>query len=276
MITFLLVIFMGQLNGNFFNSNDYLLGEKLFNISLISLFFLLIGLSDDLFNLSPWPRLGMQIIGGSIAYINGIQIRSLDFSTLPFFSLKIELSLTISILLTIIWLVGVTNAFNWIDGLDGLAAGTTVICSIGFALFSLKENYIFITSLFAALSGSCAGFLRFNKYPSKIIMGDGGSYFVGFILASYGTLVGSNFNKGIFLNEFSTNILLPIIILAVPLFDMARVIFMRTIKGLSPLYPDRSHLHHKILNKGLGHRNTVYFIYFMNIIFMGIGLLLFY
>ena len=278
LISFGFAIFIGQLNGNIFNSYDYYLINRLINITFISSFFLLIGFTDDLFSLSPWPRLAMQIAGGCFAYFNGIQIRSLDFSFLPFNSINsinIDLPTTISILLSIIWLVGVTNAFNWIDGLDGLAAGTASICSIIFAYFAFEENYILMTYLFLALCGACVGFLRFNKYPSKIIMGDGGSYFVGFVLASFGILVSTNFSELENLDKFSTNIFLPIIILALPIFDMARVIVIRLLKGLSPLYPDRSHLHHKILDQLGSHRKTVLMIYLLNIFFAFLALVLF-
>ena len=156
-----------------------------------------------------------------------------------------------------------------------LFSKSAIISSIAFAYIAFTENYLLIGCLFISLCGSCAGFLKYNKYPSKIIMGDGGSYFLGFIFASFGILASTNLNQNYNLDRFSTNIFLPVTILALPLFDMARVIFMRILNGLSPLYPDRRHLHHKILDRGLSHNKTVFIIYLINILFLILALFIF-
>jgi UDP-N-acetylmuramyl pentapeptide phosphotransferase/UDP-N-acetylglucosamine-1-phosphate transferase len=154
----------------------------------------------------------------------------------------------------VVWLVGITNAINWLDGLDGLAAGVSGIAAIGLLSVSFSLAQPAAGLLAAALAGACSGFLRHNFNPARIFMGDGGSYFLGFALAAI-SIVGPA--KAL----TSVSLLLPLLILSLPLADMSAVIMGRLSEGRSPFYPDRRHLHHRLLRSGLSHRRTVVLIY---------------
>jgi len=220
-----------------------------------ALCFFVIGLADDLFALPPLPRLAGQLLVAMAVWLEGVRIGVID---LPLQGLGIpanlELSDGISLLATVIWLVGITNAINWLDGLDGLAAGVSGIAAFGLLSVSYSLHQPAAGLLAAALSGTCLGFLRHNFNPARIFMGDGGSYFLGFALASI-SIIGPA--KGV----TSVSLLLPILILSLPLADMSAVIMGRLSEGRSPFYPDRRHLHHRLLRAGFSHRRTVLLIY---------------
>ncbi|MCP9916567.1 glycosyltransferase family 4 protein [Cyanobium sp. ATX 6F1] len=221
-----------------------------------SLCFFVIGLGDDLFALPPLPRLAAQVAVAMAVWSQGVRIGALD---LPFNpagpgSGAIGLPDGLSLLATVIWLVGITNAINWLDGLDGLAAGVGGIAAIGLISVSFSLNQSAAGVLAAALAGACLGFLRYNFNPARIFMGDGGSYFLGFALASI-SIVGPA--KAL----TTVSVLLPLLILSLPLADMSAVIMGRLSAGRSPFYPDRRHLHHRLLRAGFSHRRTVVLIY---------------
>ncbi|WP_411876561.1 MraY family glycosyltransferase [Vulcanococcus limneticus] len=215
-----------------------------------------IGLSDDLFALPPLPRLAGQVAVAIAVWSQGVRIGSIE---LPFSGLGqaeplLVLPAGLSLLATVIWLVGITNAINWLDGLDGLAAGVSGIAAVGLLSVSYSLDQPAAGLLAAALAGACLGFLRHNFNPARIFMGDGGSYFLGFALAAI-SIVGPA--KGI----TSVSLLLPLLILSLPLADMSAVIMGRVSAGHSPFYPDRRHLHHRLLRAGFSHRRTVVLIY---------------
>jgi len=219
-----------------------------------SLCFFVIGLADDLFSLSPWPRLAGQVAVAVVVWSQGVQIGAIDLPWLSSSAEAVVLPDMISLLATVIWLVGITNAINWLDGLDGLAAGVAGIAAIGLVSVSFSLHQVAAAFLAAALAGSCLGFLRHNFNPARIFMGDGGSYFLGFSLAAI-SIVGPA--KGL----TTVSLLLPLLILSLPLADMSAVIMGRLRSGRSPFYPDRRHLHHRLLRAGFSHRRTVLLIY---------------
>ena len=219
-----------------------------------SLCLFLIGLADDLFALSPWPRLAGQVAVAFAVWSQGVRIGAID---LPWFTASagpIALPDSLSLLATVVWLVGITNAINWLDGLDGLAAGVAGIAAVGLVSVSFSLHQVAAGFLAAALAGCCLGFLRHNFNPARIFMGDGGSYFLGFTLAAV-SIVGPA--KGL----TTVSLLLPLLILSLPLADMSAVIMGRLREGRSPFYPDRRHLHHRLLRAGFSHRRTVLLIY---------------
>ena len=220
-----------------------------------ALCYFVIGLADDLFSLPPLPRLGGQVAVAIAVWNQGVRIGSIE---LPFGLVGSEPMLRLpeilSLLATVFWLVGITNAINWLDGLDGLAAGVSGIAAVGLLSVSFSLDQPAAGLLAAALAGSCLGFLRHNFNPARIFMGDGGSYFLGFALASI-SIVGPA--KGL----TSVSLLLPLMILSLPLADMSAVIMGRLSEGRSPFYPDRRHLHHRLLRAGFSHRRTVVLIY---------------
>ncbi|MGE4581455.1 MAG: MraY family glycosyltransferase [Synechococcus sp.] len=219
-----------------------------------SLCFFCIGFTDDLFELSPWPRLIGQFAVASIIWGQGVRIGAIDLPWLNSSGSSLVLSDGLSLLATVVWLVGITNAINWLDGLDGLAAGVAGIAAVGLISVSFSLHQVAAGFLAAALAGCCLGFLRHNFNPARIFMGDGGSYFLGFTLAAV-SIVGPA--KGL----TTVSLVLPLLILSLPLADMSAVIMGRLREGRSPFYPDRRHLHHRLLRAGFSHRRTVLLIY---------------
>ncbi|MCT0200185.1 undecaprenyl/decaprenyl-phosphate alpha-N-acetylglucosaminyl 1-phosphate transferase [Synechococcus sp. CS-1325] len=221
-----------------------------------ALCFFVIGLADDLFALPPLPRLAGQVAVAMAVWSQGVRIGAIDLPFGLFGQPPASLVLPdwLSLLATLIWLVGITNAINWIDGLDGLAAGVGGIAAIGLLSVSFSLQQSAAGLLAAALAGACFGFLRHNFNPARIFMGDGGSYFLGFTLAAI-SIVGPA--KGL----TTVSLLFPVLILSLPLADMSAVIMGRLSEGHSPFYPDRRHLHHRLLRAGFSHRRTVLLIY---------------
>ncbi|MCP9775834.1 undecaprenyl/decaprenyl-phosphate alpha-N-acetylglucosaminyl 1-phosphate transferase [Cyanobium sp. HWJ4-Hawea] len=254
-IAFTLALALTWLLGGFADlpsSNDQLIWTSLAG----ALCFFLIGLADDLFALPPLPRLALQLGVSSLVWFQGVRIGTIE---VPFGHMggglpSVQLPEWLSLVATVIWLVGITNAINWLDGLDGLAAGVSGIAAVGLLSVSYSLNQPAAGLLAAALAGACLGFLRHNFNPARIFMGDGGSYFLGFALAAV-SIVGPA--KGL----TTVSLLLPLLILSLPLVDMSAVIMGRLSSGHSPFYPDRRHLHHRLLRTGLSHRRTVLLIY---------------
>jgi UDP-GlcNAc:undecaprenyl-phosphate/decaprenyl-phosphate GlcNAc-1-phosphate transferase len=211
--------------------------------------FFLVGFADDLWGLSPIMRLLMQGAISIAVWLGGVQI---EFVSIP--SLGIVQLGWLSLPLTVIWLTGVVNAINWMDGLDGLASGVSGIAAIMIFVICLFTNQLAIAVIIAALAGSLLGFLYYNFNPAQIFMGDGGSYFIGFLLAGVSVI-------GLVKSAIATAVLLPLLILAVPLLDMSTVIALRLWNRRSPFVADKRHLHHRLLKAGLSHRTTVVVIY---------------
>ncbi|MGC1308442.1 MAG: MraY family glycosyltransferase [Phormidesmis sp.] len=215
--------------------------------------FFLVGFADDLFDLSAFNRLWMQSAIAAILWCYNIRIETLalpGWETVPLGGLSLPI--------TVIWLVGVVNAVNWMDGLDGLATGVSGISTIVLVALSVAMAQPVPALVGSALLGSLTGFLYYNYNPAKIFMGDGGSYFIGFMLASLCIAGPQQLDS-----PFAT--LLPLIILAVPLGDMAGVIFTRIYCKSSPFSADNRHLHHRLLQLQLSHRATVWVMYALSL-----------
>jgi UDP-GlcNAc:undecaprenyl-phosphate/decaprenyl-phosphate GlcNAc-1-phosphate transferase len=223
---------------------------EIWGVAIGGLAFFLIGLADDIYNLSPFMRLLAQTLVATAAWKVGVQI---EFLSIPFWGL-ITLPMGLSLVITLLWLVGMANAINWIDGLDGLASGVSGIAAVVMLMVSLSMNEPAAALIAAALAGGTLGFLRYNFNPAQIFMGDGGAYYLGFTLAGVGVV-------GLVKGVTTVAVLLPYLILAVPLLDMSAVIFDRLRHGKSPFAADNRHLHHRLLQAGLSHRGTVLFIY---------------
>jgi UDP-GlcNAc:undecaprenyl-phosphate/decaprenyl-phosphate GlcNAc-1-phosphate transferase len=224
---------------------------EVWGVTIGGLAFFLIGLADDLFNLSPLTRLALQIMVAGLAWFAGVQV---DFVTAPFAPGLVTLPDILSFVVTVIWLVGMANAINWMDGLDGLAAGVSGIAAVVMLITCIFMKQPAAALIAAALAGGALGFLRYNFNPAQIFMGDGGANFIGFTLAGVGII-------GLVKSVTTVAVLLPYLILAVPILDMSAVIFSRLRRGKSPFMADKRHLHHRLLQAGLSHRLTVLFIY---------------
>ena len=273
-IPFYLSIFLSylinNLNYQLLNINFGQFIPLIILIILGSFSFYSLGLSDDLFSLSPFLRLAIQIVIVLILISCGLILDINTFFRKINISINNDLAYSFSIIMTVIFLVGVINSFNWIDGLDGLASGVTGIVSIGYLTICLLESNSIVAIFASSIAGACFGFLKYNFHPSKIIMGDGGSYFIGFINAIIGLmticsnqdskLINLSFDK-MYLNFSVEKLYLLLIILFLPIFDMFVVILRRISNGKSPFHPDRTHLHHLFFDKGLSQKRTVIFIY---------------
>lgn len=160
----------------------------------------------------------------------------------------------LSVVLTVLWIVFITNAVNFIDGLDGLAAGVSAIMSVSLVFISIRVGEYPIAILGIALMGSCFGFLPFNFNPAKIFMGDTGSTFLGFMLATLSI-------QGVFKSYAVISFAVPLLILGLPLFDASFAMIRRILRGESPMKADRGHLHHRLVDMGFSQKQTVFILY---------------
>tara|TARA_Y100001968_G_scaffold190314_1_gene174370 strand:- start:3746 stop:4690 length:945 start_codon:yes stop_codon:yes gene_type:complete len=238
-------------------------------IYVISAFFIsLIGFIDDIRPLSPFFRLCFQFVMVFVAWIYGFQITKIDFSWIIPNSSPLTLLPIFSLIITLVWVVGVINAINWIDGLDGLAGGISVIIFTTLFLFFYSRGQIGLSIYSACIAGSALGFLWHNFSSSKIIMGDIGSYFIGFNMATLSMLneIGSASGDFIFLPQFS------FLILLLPIADMIVVIVNRLKESNSPFFPDRKHFHHRLLLFGCSERRVTIIFYSLTYTFSLIAL----
>ncbi|MFT8887513.1 MAG: MraY family glycosyltransferase [Ethanoligenens sp.] len=210
---------------------------------------------DDRFNLPPLPRLAIQCVAAGIAVALGARIQ---FVSLPvrLFGGPIALGNWLSILITVIWIVGMTNAMNWIDGLDGLAAGIASIASGTLLILATLQGrpQLSVAVLTAALAGGCLGLLPYNRNPARIFMGDTGAMFLGYVLGVISI-------QGLFKFYAAISFLVPILILALPILDTSSAILRRLSEGKSPFAADRSHIHHQLIDMGLSQKQAVWFLY---------------
>ncbi|MFH0887231.1 MAG: MraY family glycosyltransferase [bacterium] len=225
-------------------------GNLLFGMLFGATILVIVGIVDDVKNLSAPIKFLFQIIVASIAYYYGIQI---DFISHPFGGDLIILGLW-AIPFTILWIVGITNAINLIDGLDGLATGVTLIAAVTLFLVALRTHQIDAAVQMAALAGCALAFLRYNFNPASIFLGDAGSLFLGFVLASASV-------AGVLKSTIFVALVIPILILGIPIYDTASVIFRR-VRSKQPVFTaDKRHLHHRLLRAGFTQREAVLVIY---------------
>tara|TARA_A100001011_G_C14316605_1_gene848266 strand:- start:1963 stop:3093 length:1131 start_codon:yes stop_codon:yes gene_type:complete len=274
-------IYFGFLTGIFFLlviriffSKDIFELNQLIPIILGSGFLFLLGISDDFKQKNPYLKLILQISIASLMYSNNVK---LEAAAVPFFNLDISFlnfQELFIYLFTVFWIVGITNSINWLDGLDGLAAGISAIISLGLSINFFHFQQFDLAFILIAFLGSTIGFLRFNFYPAKILMGDGGSYFLGGFLSII-SLKGINLISQLD-NAQNESLALPFLVMfllfCLPLTDLFIVTTSRVFQGYSPFYPDRRHLHHKMLNLGLSHRDTVILFYGFTQLFVSISL----
>jgi UDP-GlcNAc:undecaprenyl-phosphate GlcNAc-1-phosphate transferase len=214
-----------------------------------------VGFLDDIYRLPPLVKLAGQSLAALIAIHFGVLV---EFITNPFedvFALGF-----LSVPLTLVWIVGVTNAVNLIDGLDGLAAGVSGIAALTMGIVAYLQGATMIFVLASVTLVAVAGFLPYNFYPARTFMGDGGSNFLGFILACLSVL-GAAKSTALFA------IFVPVVILGIPIFDTFFAIIRRWHNKASILQPDKNHLHHRLLAMGFGHRASVLLIYLISGIF---------
>jgi UDP-GlcNAc:undecaprenyl-phosphate GlcNAc-1-phosphate transferase len=213
---------------------------------------LLVGVWDDVMGMRPSSKLFAQIAVALVSMAYGYRIDGIE---LPHTGTWLDFPPFLEIPITLLWYVGMMNAINFLDGLDGLLAGTTVISGFFLFVIAVGHGHILAAILLAALVGGVAGFLPYNFNPSKIILGDTGSLFIGYLLATISILITA---KGAVL----VSLAVPLVTLALPVLDTAMAIVRRTLAGQRITQADRGHIHHLLVFRfGLSVRQAVLLIY---------------
>ena len=251
-IIYLISVMYIEKSIDLFDNNLYF--KKLIGMGLGIFIIAIIGIIDDVKNIKPYQKLLGQILAAVVAVIFEIKIDNID---IPYIS-SLGLTREISIGLTIIWIVGITNAINLIDGLDGLSSGIALISCVSLLIiFALNGSPVIAILIITSLIGALVGFLPFNFSPAKTFIGDTGSNFLGYVLSIVSIL-------GIAKTYTVAVIALPMLVLGLPIFDVVWAIVRRFIKGKSIkaiFQADRGHLHHRIVDNGFSQKQAVLIMY---------------
>jgi|SRR5579863_170614 len=214
---------------------------------------LVLGIIDDLVGTAPWQKLSVEVVAAGIVWWSGLRI-----GTIPFLGYGIHS--VVSCLVTVVWIVAVTNSLNLIDGLDGLAAGISLFVTLTMFLVSLLQVSVFACIITITLAGALLGFLRYNFAPAKIFLGDTGSLFLGFLLS---LLAIQTSQKGSTLIA----IVVPFVAFGLPLLDTTLSVVRRFLSGRPVFVPDLDHIHHRLVQKGLTPRVAVLLLYGVGALF---------
>ncbi len=230
----------------------------------------LVGLIDDLRGLPARVKLAVELLGAGVLYLVGVRIGTIGLGE----ETRISLG-WLSCPVTLLWIVGITNAVNLSDGLDGLAAGVAAVAAGVIAIFAIhsgtihtgavRNNDVLMAFFALALLGSLSGFLFFNFNPAKVFMGDCGSLFIGFTIASTSVMCVSK-------SAALVGLALPALALGIPIFDTLFCMLRRFLERRSLFAPDRSHFHHRLLELGLNQRRAVALVYGATLVVAGLGL----
>lgn len=234
--------------------------ERIPKIMLGGVLIYSLGIADDLFNLSAKIKFAGQFLIAVFMYALNIRV---TFITNFFGEGNSQLGDVVCFLITVTWIVGITNTVNLIDGLDGLAAGTSAIASLCIAYVAYIHGTYLVAGSMLALAGGALGFLPFNFYPSKIFMGDGGSLYLGFMLGTLSIL-------GTVKSATLITVIIPVLVLGVPIFDTMFAIFRRFVNKKPIMEADKGHLHHRLMSLGYGQRRATLMLYGISAI-MGIA-----
>lgn len=221
----------------------------------------LLGLYDDLRGAGPYVKFGVQAVAAVMVYATGLRIISL-----PILFGSREFGTLVSLGLTVFWILWITNAFNLIDGVDGLAAGSALFSTMVVFIVSLLNGNQFALLLTAVLSGALMGFLRFNFNPATIFLGDSGSLFVGFMLGSL-ALWGQK-------SPTMVAVAIPVVSFGLPILETFVSIARRFLSGQPLFQADRSHIHHQLMKRGLSPRQTTLILYAVSALFALLSLFL--
>jgi len=226
---------------------------QLRGILIGSLIIVALGIVDDVKQLGAKIKFVIQIVVAGIVVFHGVKIEALSVPSFINSAGYLELG-KLSIPFTIIWIVGVTNAVNLIDGLDGLAVGVSSIATFSLFFIAILAAEFQVALLAAALAGGCLGFLPYNFNPAKIFMGDTGSTFLGYMLSVICI-------QGLFKGYAVISFIIPFLILGLPIFDTLFAIVRRIWNKKPIMAPDRGHLHHKLMDLGFSQKQTVAILY---------------
>jgi UDP-GlcNAc:undecaprenyl-phosphate GlcNAc-1-phosphate transferase len=219
-----------------------------------------IGLLDDLRGLTPWPRLIVQSFTGLVVAVILIQTETISFA----FG-----HASIDALVTILWIVGICNAINFFDNIDGGASGTVAIIGLSIFLIGFSQGQILVSASAIVTTGAVIGFLAWNKPPAKIYMGDAGALFLG-IMVSVLTI---RLDPGI--SPSWQSLAIPVLMLAVPILDTSVAIFSRWQRGISPFTGGRDHLSHRLIRIGFTHKKAAVSLWALTAVFCGAALVVY-
>lgn len=213
-----------------------------------ALIIVVMGVLDDIFALNAWLKFVIQLAVAIFAVVEGVTIEFVSLGekmvSLGFWAYPI----------TVIWIVGLTNSINLIDGLDGLACGVSAICSMSLFVVMLILGDFQSALIIAIVIGACIGFFPFNAHPAKIFMGDTGAQTLGYLLSLIAI-------EGVFKTHTVFSFLIPLSIFGLPLFDTLFAIIRRLIHGKSPFSSDRGHIHHRLIDMGFGQKKSTKILY---------------
>jgi len=222
----------------------------------------LLGVYDDLYSVGPYVKFAVQGIAATLLFMGGLRILNI-----PVLFGEHQLPWFVGLPLTILWVLAITNAFNLIDGLDGLAAGSALFSTLVAFVVALLGGYSLITLMTIALAGAILGFLRYNFNPATIFLGDSGSLFIGFLLSAL-ALAGAQKAPTI------VAVAIPVVSFGLPILETSLSILRRLISGRPVFTADREHIHHKLLQHGLTHRQVVIVLYAVSAVFALLSLFL--
>ncbi len=220
-----------------------------------------LGVSDDILDLKPMAKFGGQLLIATFMFAMGIRIRFINLMIIPAAQdsrVMLYFGAGIAYLITVIWIVGITNAVNLMDGLDGLAAGSTAIMALSLAyvayIHGIRLGMMPVCVAFCAVAAGCLGFLPYNFSPAKTFMGDGGSLYLGYMISILSVI--SPLKRATFVGA-----IIPMLVLAVPIFDTVFAMVRRMFRHESIMKADRGHLHHHLMAAGFGQRRSVLIMY---------------
>ena len=254
-----LPITLASLGLVFLDIDSKIRGEILLGLIAPSVIIAAVGLLDDIYELSPKIRFLSQSVVGVVTswllFVNGSGIKIFDNPWL-------------NGLVTSLWVVGIINAVNFIDNMDGLATGIAVIAAFAFFVIAFSNGQYLVAALSISLSGACAGFLFWNKKPASIYLGDAGALYIGFLLAAISIRIDINELPQI------DRVIIPILILIIPFVDTTQVVISRIYRGKSPFQGGRDHVSHLLLNKGLSEQKVVVTIWLIAAVFASLAIYL--
>ncbi|MBE7029499.1 MAG: undecaprenyl/decaprenyl-phosphate alpha-N-acetylglucosaminyl 1-phosphate transferase [Ruminococcaceae bacterium] len=221
---------------------------KLLGILSGSLIIVITGIIDDKYAIRALLKLLGQVLAAALVIASGVRIHALN-QLLSFVDNPVIIE-WFSIIVTFLWIIAVTNAINLIDGLDGLAASISRISSFALVFISLLTGRADMAVVFMAVAGACSGFLPYNSYPARIFMGDSGALFLGYILSTLSI-------ETFFIGYSVMTYIVPVIVLAIPIFDTSFAIIRRLCTGKGIMSADRGHLHHRLVDMGFSQKETV-------------------
>lgn len=235
------------------------IGREMRGILIGALIIVTLGVLDDIHSLKALPKFLVQIFAAVVVVLHGCRIEFISNPIITSSATYVKLGGIVSVAITIIWIVAITNAVNFIDGLDGLAVGVSGISAATMLIVAILVAEQNVALIMAALFGACLGFVPYNFNPAKIFMGDTGSTFLGFILATMSI-------QGLFKLYAIISFAVPFLILGIPIFDICFAVIRRLAKGQNPMTADRGHVHHRLIDMGFDQKQSVMITYMLTAI----------